>query len=138
MIDSNDNEGIIDLSAIARGTNSYSKAEQEVRYYGESVRAEEDTSQYSPILKIEPTDRLSSAIKILFEKFKRETDKGFCVSLLNRRTDEYVDEWFPKKLCSNLDFAEQTFYCWEVFMAAAKPHLLADSDRPEFELKARD
>lgn len=71
--------------------------------------------------KIEPDSRLGSALLISFEELVRVTQEGnkyggaILVVLLTADNRE-VDQWLPKKLCSNLDLTHNTVCVWDTFM----------------------
>lgn len=50
-----------------------------------------------------------------------ETYSGICFRVANYTTGGWHDTWFPKKLCTNLDPEERTFWVWLKFMEEHKP-----------------
>ncbi len=102
--------------------------EEQDMYHDYLTQGEEKhqaTGKYSPILKVEKADRVENAVEITFTGFQRVTDKAFLVTVLDVEAKQYLDEWFPKKLCSNLDLESNTFYCWDVFVKDKKPYLMS-------------
>ena len=72
--------------------------------------------------------RTDSSVEIKFQNMVvRTTERAVLLNIMHPTTGEMLEEWFPKKLCSNLDEAAGTIRCWTVFAEDTKKHLWEDS-----------
>jgi hypothetical protein len=76
--------------------------------------------------------RISTSIKLSFKSIETDTTKAILLNIFDENTGELVEEWFPKKLCSNLDEAACTIRVWEVFARDKKGHLFPATAAPSF------
>tara|TARA_R110000764_G_scaffold58467_3_gene127095 strand:+ start:6365 stop:6775 length:411 start_codon:yes stop_codon:yes gene_type:complete len=81
------------------------------------------TANFQNHLGIKYDIRISSSIELSFESVETDTDKAILLNIFNENTGEVVEEWFPKKLCSNLDEHACTIRVWDVFAKDKKGHL---------------
>jgi hypothetical protein len=72
--------------------------------------------------------RIATSIQLSFESIETDTTKAILLNILNENTGELIEEWFPKKLCSNLDEAACTIRVWEVFAKDKKGHLFPETE----------
>jgi hypothetical protein len=72
--------------------------------------------------------RIATSIQLSFESIETDTPKAILLNIINENTGELIEEWFPKKLCSNLDEAACTIRVWEVFAKDKKGHLFPETE----------
>jgi hypothetical protein len=72
--------------------------------------------------------RIASSLELNFESIEAHTPKAILLNIFNENTGEVLAEWFPKKLCSNLDDFACTIRVWEVFAKDKKKHLFPDTE----------
>jgi hypothetical protein len=72
--------------------------------------------------------RVLTSEVIIITEVKTFTEKAILVVAANPDTGELTDEWFPKKLCSNLSEDAGTMCVWNVFVNDNKPHLITDGE----------
>ena len=108
---------------------AHAKLQLPIEAYDDSLM-----SPYSPICKIEEAYRLSESTQLHYVElihYTQERNKqagALLVSICNQDTGEIEEHWFPKKLCSNLDTALSTFYCWTPFLETNKNSLIPDEN----------
>lgn len=89
----------------------------------EAKRSDLPTGQYDTRLKID--SRTGSAAKLKYvEDVVAETPKAICFRVCDYTQGGWYDTWFPKKLCSNLDPVEKTFWVWIKFLEQNEPDLI--------------
>jgi len=72
--------------------------------------------------------RIATSTPIVFQSIERCTERAILLNILNTNTGEMLEEWFPKKLMSNLDESACTIRCWTVFAEDKKQHLWAEAE----------
>lgn len=86
-----------------------------------------DTSTPMPY-GIKVDSRTATSTELKFQSIEADTNKAILLNIVQEYTGEELQEWFPKKLCSNLDTANCTIRVWSVFLEDKKAHLFEDSD----------
>jgi hypothetical protein len=82
--------------------------------------------------------RISTSIELGFESVETDTAKALLLNIFDENTGKVLEEWFPKKLCSNLDEHACTIRVWEVFAKDKKGHLFpATPSFPDTEAEAK-
>ena len=82
--------------------------------------------------------RIATSLELSFESVETDTTKAILFNIFDENTGRVVEEWFPKKLCSNLDEHACTVRVWEVFAKDKKGHLFpAAPTFPETEAEAK-
>lgn len=75
--------------------------------------------------------RTDSAILLHFHEVKAETAKAICLAVTDYTTGQVMDDWFPKKLCSNMNTVKNCVHVWDVFMKEHKADLIPPELREE-------
>lgn len=72
--------------------------------------------------------RIATSLELSFESIENDTTKAILLNIFDENTGKVVEEWFPKKLCSNLDEAACTIRVWDVFAKDKKGHLFPKTE----------
>tara|TARA_R110002153_G_scaffold156522_1_gene308485 strand:- start:460 stop:900 length:441 start_codon:yes stop_codon:yes gene_type:complete len=80
--------------------------------------------------------RTSSSLELNFESIETDTTKAILFNIFDENTGNILQEWFPKKLCSNLNEDAYSVRVWNVFANDKKKHLFPNFLKAE-EVKAR-
>ena len=67
--------------------------------------------------------RVLTATKLNFLAIMASTERAILLELMHPVTGEILEEWFPKKICQNLDEGECTILVWNQFLNDQKQHL---------------
>lgn len=86
------------------------------------VEVETPTGQYDN--RLQEKENNDAVFKLKYTEIQKETDKAMCFRVCDYTNGGWFDEWFPKKLCSNLDPVDKTFWVWGVFLETHKPDLI--------------
>jgi len=96
-------------------------------YAADHAPADSSNEQHSYGIKND--SRTANSILLNFTEVKADTPKAICLTLLDYDTGELIEEWFPKKLCSNMNTVANTVHVWDVFMNEHKVDLIPPEQR---------
>lgn len=104
-------------------------------YY--NMQHDEEQTYYSSKVKVEPASRLAQSLLIHFVELlmiTKEDDHyaGAILVVLELHDGSEVEQWLPKKLCSNLDYNYNTVCVWDKFMNDRIKELGGLSYEPEY------
>jgi len=68
--------------------------------------------------------RTDNSILLSFVSVERDTQKAILLNVVDQKSGEIIEEWFPKSVCSNLDTVSHHINVWDKFMKDQKPYLI--------------
>lgn len=78
---------------------------------------------------IKTDSRTANSILLQFVEVMAETPKAICLKVLDHDTEQLIEDWFPKKLCSNMNTVKNEVHVWDVFMEQHKADLIPPKQR---------
>jgi hypothetical protein len=80
--------------------------------------------------------RVGTSTQVKFQSIERCTERAILLNILPCGVGEMLEEWFPKKVCTNLNESDCTIRVWTIFLEAQKAHIYEDSS-PETEAETK-
>lgn len=93
----------------------------------EEEKGENGSTGYTYGIKVD--SRTANCILLTFVEVVAETQKAICLAVLDHDTEQVIEDWFPKKLCSNMNTVKKTVHVWDVFMEEHKADLIPPEQR---------
>jgi len=113
-----DRSSLLPLSAYTEGAVYEAPEGYEVPEGSSSVR------ENAKIYGIKCDTRTDNSILLSFVSVERDTQKAILLTVVDQKSGEVIEEWFPKSVCSNLDTVSHHINVWDKFMKDQKPYLI--------------